>query len=69
MGLRDASLGDLYAVWTVVFTIGFVIAAMIMARSENLKTIAVYLATAAGCAQAIAALFAVAMWSVIQAAP
>ncbi len=50
MALRNASLVDLYAVWTMAFTLPLTISAFFMADND-LRSIAAYVAAAVGCAQ------------------
>lgn len=67
MTLRNASLGEVYVAWTLVFILPFSIVAIIKA-DNNLRSIIEHLAVAGAVAMVVAAWFAVPMWAVIRLA-
>lgn len=67
MTLRNASPGDIYVAWTLVFILPFSAVALLKA-DNNLRSIIEHLAVAGAVAVVVAAWFAVPMWAVIRVA-
>lgn len=61
MGLRSVSLGELYAGWTIGFSVLFTPVALSVSP-RDLRSLAQHLATAAGLASVFGSWFSIAMW-------